>query len=82
MLKPLNLFVLAVENKSWEIKASLLYTFFRLIRYGHVTNWLCNLGNHAQMLGFAAAFSHQMLVGLELAGSAGANPARRGCRGD
>lgn len=65
----------AVENKSWEIKTSLLYTFFRLIRYGHVTNWLCNLGNHAQMLGSAAAFSDQILVRLELAGSAGANPA-------
>lgn len=72
----------AVENKSWEIKSSLLYIFFRLIRYGHGTNWLCNLGNHAQMLGFAAAFSDQMLVWLELAGSAGANPARWGCRGD
>lgn len=72
----------AVENKSWEIKTSLLCMFFHLIRYGHVTNWLCNLGNHAQMLGFAAAFSDQILVFLELAGTAGANPAHWGCRVD
>lgn len=72
----------AIENKSWEIKPSLLYIFFHLICYGHITKWLCNLGNHAQMLGFAAAYSDQILVWLNLAGDAGASPARWECGGD
>lgn len=77
-----SIYSFAIENKSWKIKTSLLYTFFHLIRYGHITKWLCNLGNHTQMLGFAAAYSDQILVWLNLAGNAGASPAHWECRGD
>lgn len=77
-----SIYSFAIENKSWKIKTSLLYIFFHLICYGHITKWLCNLGNHTQMLGFAVAYLDQILVGLNLAGNVGASPAHQECRGD